>query len=179
MRLQIITVIAAIAIVAGAGSQPAFALAEKGAKESANAPAVTLLDRVSGQWVAEGNSFGPKTISELDWAEELGGKFYRINYRIQAAEKGRIIFVGVGHYRATKTDATSGYWADSGGELHPLSVRFVDNRIVTKWGSTGGKIGRTHYALEADDTFLRVTDWLLTPEGWKQFNTALFTRRTP
>ncbi len=178
MRLQIITVIAAIAIVAGAGSQPAFAQTNNDEKVHADATAA-MLDRVSGRWVAQGNSFGAKAISELDWTKELNGKFYRIDYRIQAAEKGRIIFVGVGHYRATKTGATSGYWADSGGELHPLSVRFADDRIETIWGRTGGKIGRTHYALEADDTFLRVTDWLLTPEGWKQFNTALFTRRAP
>ena len=179
MRLPIIAVVAAVAIVAGAGPSPAFAQAEKETKKSADAPVISLLDRVSGQWIAEGNSFGSKTVSELDWAKTLDGKFYRIDYRIQAAEKGRIIFAGVGHYRATKTGATSGYWADSGGELHPLSIVFADDRIETIWGRADGKMGRTYYALEADDTFLRVTDWLLTPKGWRQFNTALFTRRTP
>ncbi|MEE9434617.1 MAG: hypothetical protein V3V15_10305 [Sphingorhabdus sp.] len=176
MRLMVIMIAAALAI---AGALPLAALAPNEGKEPAAAPADTLLDRVSGRWVAQGNSFGPETVSELDWAKTLDGRFYRIDYRIQTAGNGRIIFAGTGHYRATKAKATSGYWADSGGELHPLSVRFTDDRIETIWGRADGKMGRTHYALESGDTAMRVTDWLLSPEGWRQFNTALFTRRAP
>ena len=179
MRVPIIAVIAAVAIVAGAGSSPAFAQAEKENKESADAPAISLLDRVTGRWIADGNSFGPKTVSELDWTKTLDGKFYRIDYRILRPDNDGYLFTGVGHYRVGKGTTTSGYWADSGGDLHPLSVRFDNDQIETIWGRANGKMGRTHYALEADDTFLRVTDWMLTPAGWKQFNTALFTRRTP
>ena len=39
----------------------------------------------------------------------------------------------------------------------------------------GHKQGRTRYEL-LDADRIEVTDWIKTPEGWRQFNQAIFAR---
>lgn len=132
----------------------------------------TILERFNGTWTAKGNSFGDFR-SSMIWSKTLDGQFHRIDYQIATMNS----FNGVGHYKTTKENHTSGYWADSGGDLHPLSVQFEDSAIVTNWGIAGKKQGRTEYRLVNDNRAI-VTDWLLTSDGWQQFNQAEFLRKT-
>ncbi|NCN86127.1 MAG: hypothetical protein GW808_08765 [Sphingomonadales bacterium] len=136
-----------------------------------------IFDLVEGAWTASGNSFGPDVKSEMIWSKTLDGQFYKIDYRIiimdPATDK---TFTGIGHYLDTDSNATVGYWADNSGDLHPLSVTIEQAAIISIWGVAGGKLGRTEYRL-MDDGQIQVTDWLLTKEGWREFNRASFVRK--
>ncbi|MEL6876015.1 MAG: hypothetical protein AAGM33_11125 [Pseudomonadota bacterium] len=135
----------------------------------------SVLERISGTWTATGNSFGENVKSRMVWSPVLAGRFHRIDYQIMIDPKKAQSFTGVGHYKATDEQRTTGYWADNGGDLHPLSVEFEDNAIVSIWGVAGKKQGRTEYRMTAADR-LMVTDWLLTASGWREFNRAEFVR---
>jgi hypothetical protein len=87
-------------------------------------------------------------------------------------------FSGIGHYKTTNKESTSGYWADNGGDLHPLSVKLEENAIISIWGVAGKKQGRTEYRLESQNRAI-VTDWILVSDGWKQFNQATFVLISP
>lgn len=128
-----------------------------------------ILDRFTGTWISTGNSFGADVKTEMMWSKTLGGQFHRIDYTIQMQNS----FKGIGHYKATNTQATSGYWVDNSGDFHPLSVKLGENAISTVWGIAGKKQGRTEYRLESQGRAI-VTDWILTTGGWKQFNQATF-----
>ncbi|MGB5485562.1 hypothetical protein [Parasphingorhabdus sp.] len=136
-----------------------------------------IFDQVTGSWVASGNSFGPDVKSEMIWTKTLDGQFYRIDYRINMNPAGDKTFTGIGHYQATETSNTVGYWADNSGDLHPLSVKIGKDSIISIWGVAGGKLGRTEYHL-TDEGRISVTDWLLTNDGWRQFNKASFVRKS-
>lgn len=129
-----------------------------------------ILDRFTGVWTATGNSFGESIKTEMRWSKTLDDRYHRIDYTIYMQNR----FVGIGHYRATEDQTTSGYWVDNGGELHPLNVKLTEKAIITIWGVAGEKQGRTEYRLESKDRAI-VTDWILTAGGWRQFNQAEFT----
>lgn len=133
-----------------------------------------ILDRFTGDWTAVGNSFGDTIKTEMKWSKSLSDQFRRIDYKIYMEKP----FVGVGHYKISKDQTTSGYWVDNGGELHPLSVTLTDNAIITIWGMVGDKQGRTEYRLESEDRAM-VTDWILTAGGWRLFNQAEFVLMSP
>lgn len=136
-----------------------------------------MFDRVTGTWVATGNSFGPSVKSEMIWSKTLDGQFYRIDYRINVDPAGDKTFAGIGHYRATESSSSTGYWADNSGDLHPLSVKIEDGAIISIWGVAGEKQGRTEYHLVTEQR-MWVTDWLLTKDGWREFNKASFERES-
>jgi len=135
-----------------------------------------MFDRVEGVWTASGNSFGPDVKSEMIWSKTLDGQFYKIDYRIIIDPATDKTFTGIGHYLDTDSNTTAGYWADNSGDLHPLSVTIDQTAIISIWGVAGGKLGRTEYRL-VDDGQMLVTDWLLTKEGWREFNKASFVRK--
>ncbi|WP_417619778.1 hypothetical protein [Parasphingorhabdus sp.] len=135
-----------------------------------------IFDLVTGSWTASGNSFGPDVKSEMIWSKTLDGQFYKIDYRIIIDAASDKTFTGIGHYRATESNTTVGYWADNSGDLHPLSVTIGKDAIVSIWGVAGGKQGRTEYRL-LNEGRVQVTDWLLTRDGWRQFNHASFARK--
>ncbi len=136
----------------------------------------SMFDLLTGAWAASENSFGPDVKSEMIWSKTLNGKFYKIDYRIIMGAASDETFTGIGHYQATESNTTVGYWADNSGDLHPLSVTIGNDAIVSIWGVAGMKQGRTEYRL-LDEGRVQVTDWLLTMDGWRQFNQASFTRK--
>lgn len=106
----------------------------------------------------------------------LGSEFFRIEYRIDI-KRGRAAetFEGVGYYRLQSGPSVLGFWADNGGDLHPITAEISPQAVVSHSGKAGGKQGRTEYRL-LEDGSVQVTDWLLTAEGWKLFNKTGFTR---
>ena len=145
---------------------------------AARAEPPAIFTSLEGAWTAEGKAFGAAARSQMIWAPALGGNFYRVDYRIEMTREGGVeSFEGVGHYRPEGVDAARGYWADNTGDLHPIVARISAQAILSDWGVAGGKQGRTEYRLKDDGVV--VTDWILTADGWKQFNKATFKRATP
>ncbi|MEX0646091.1 MAG: hypothetical protein WD076_12325, partial [Parvularculaceae bacterium] len=141
----------------------------------ARAETPAIFAALDGAWAAEGKAFGADARSFMTWTPVLGGKFFRVDYRIEMTRAdGVAAFEGVGHYQIESAETARGFWADSSGDLHPIAAAISPDAIVSNWGAAGGKQGRTEYRLK--DGGVLVTDWILTPEGWKQFNQATFRK---
>jgi len=143
------------------------------ASEKADA---TLADFV-GDWQSNGVTFGQPAHSMLRWHPALNDKFMRVDYEIKSADKpdAPTMFKGLGFYQISDGASLKAFWADSSGDLHPISAKINGRTLVSTWGVAGGKLGRTHYELNAAGQ-IEVTDWLLRNDGWRQFNHNVFSR---
>lgn len=131
-----------------------------------------------GDWQSDGDAFGQPSISTLSWTPTLDDKFMKISYEIRtrSASETKAIFTGIGYYRNISETELTAFWADSSGDLHPITASIKGKTIISTWGIAGGKLGRTHYNLTENDT-IEVTDWLLQDDGWRQFNHNVFNRK--
>ncbi len=146
------------------------------ASGSARAETPAIFASLDGAWTAEGKAFGADARSLMTWTPVLDGKFFRVDYRIEMTRDGGVeAFEGVGHYQPQGAEAARGFWADNSGDLHPIAATLSAEAIVANWGVAGGKQGRTEYRLDKSGGAL-VTDWILTAEGWRQFNKATFKK---
>lgn len=130
-----------------------------------------------GLWVSNEPAFGMSAETTMVWAPTLGGKFYRIDYRIemQGPSEEISVFEGIGFYPAGKGKTFKAFWADNTGDLHPISAEHEGNVLTVIWGRPETELGRTRYELISPDQ-MKVTDWILTPDGWQQFNQKNLTR---
>lgn len=140
----------------------------------------SILERLSGEWVSDGDAFGAPASTVMVWAPDLGGKFVRLDYRIemQRGEGEPSVFQGVAFYKNSDGDEYKGFWADNSGDLHSITAAREGGALIAHWGVEGAKQGRSRYELMSDDE-AQVTDWIKTPEGWRQFNHNTFTRVSP
>lgn len=138
--------------------------------------AAALLDRLEGDWVAAGEAFGAPADSQMRWTPTLGGKFMRLEYRIEMRPAGKepSVFEGVAFY--DRVDGERAFWADNSGDLHPIRAETDGAALIAHWGVAGAKQGRTRYEATVEGK-VAVTDWLLTKEGWRRFNATTFERR--
>ncbi len=167
MRTFIAILASAVTAFPGVYADPAFA------QESEVAPQQSLLQTFTGTWRAEGTSFGAPSKSTMVWREALDGKFYRLTYTIEMQRGDEVqTFVGHGYYQR---GSSQGFWADNGGDLHPMVATYTDTALTTIWGKAGGKQGRSSYTLQEDDR-IEVADWILTDDGWREFNRTMFSR---
>ena len=129
-----------------------------------------------GEWRSNGDSFGVPAESVMTWSPALDGRFVRLDYRIELrpGPDQTSLFQGIAYYKVQDGDISIAFWADNTGDLHPISAERDERALVAFWGVEGGKQGRTRYDLTAPDK-MEVTDWIKTPEGWRQFNHTVFT----
>ncbi len=133
-----------------------------------------LLKKFEGDWVAENE----EARTEMRWSEALGGKFMRIEYRINVKnETGETpVFDGTAYYQLAEGESLRAFWADTGGSLHPVSARREGNAMIAHWGRPDeGEQGRSRYELLPSGG-VEVTDWVKTGDGWRRFNHNVFTR---
>jgi len=136
-----------------------------------------IFETLEGDWEAAGMAFRQPATSFMRWERVLGGKFWRLNYRIDFANPETSDFEGVGYYKpaASGEGRYVGTWADSTGDLHALDVTDDGSTLTTLWGVPGEKYGRSVYALTADGGVL-VTDEIQRDGQWRQFNSTKFRR---
>ncbi len=134
-----------------------------------------IVEQLAGEWVSDGDAFGVPAKTTMRWGRTLGGKFFRLDYQIEMqSDAGEpSVFAGVAYYRHAGNDTYAAYWADTGGELHPIKAERAGKALIAHWGTEGKKQGRTRYQIHPDGT-VEVTDWIKTDEGWHQFNQNLF-----
>ena len=147
------------------------------AASSAQADITALLTQFEGEWTSSGDAFGMSAATSMRWETALGGRYVHLSYVInmQTAEGEPRSFEGVAYYQLGEGDVIEAFWADNSGDLHPIRARRIGDRLESYWGRTGGKQGRTYYALLEPNRML-VTDWIKTDDGWRQFNSNEFTR---
>lgn len=126
---------------------------------------------LNGSWAADGRSFGKPSRVTMRWEAVLGGKFARIDYRIETKGEGGQVFEGVGLYRPLKDGAYDGTWFDSQGAMHPLRAAFTGAKLTAHWGVEGKTYGRTTYTL-LDDARVEVVDEIQDKKtgAWKEFS---------
>jgi len=143
----------------------------------------TIFDALLGHWQAKGNAFGAPSTSDMYWVNaKLGGKFFRLEYQINRTtpDGTKPIFSGIAYYQkpaspVTANDKIKAFWADTNGNLHPISAMVEDNALISNWGTPDTEQGRTRYQLMELGT-VEVTDWVKTPDGWRRFNHTVFNR---
>jgi hypothetical protein len=124
---------------------------------------------LNGSWAADGTAFGKPARITMRWQESLGGKFARIDYRIEPKVEGAA-FEGTGYYRPLKGNAYDGTWFDSQGAMHPLKATFTGTSLTAYWGVKGKTFGRTVYQLTAGNE-IEVVDAIQDKKGvWKEFS---------
>ena len=101
----------------------------------------------------------------VTWDPVFGGEFYRVTTEYES-DGGS--FEGRRRYGRR-------LWIGTNGDLHPLSVKADGQAVTSMWGRPGAQMGRTEYRMQEDGT-LCVRDWVLTEDGWRQFNEAVYTR---
>ncbi len=137
----------------------------------------SMLLKFEGEWRSEGVAFGAPTKGWMTWRLTLDDQFVRLDYKIQWQSKSDVtqVFQGVAYYKVGGGDKFDAFWADSIGDLHPISAEREGDALIAYWGVDGGKQGRTRYELLAPGK-MEVTDWLKSPEEWREFNRNVFTR---
>lgn len=135
-----------------------------------------LLERFVGEWRSDGPALGAEAVSTMRWSPALGGKFMRLDYRIDMNRDGKSsVFEGVGYYQLGEGETIRGNWADNFGDMDPISAARDGDALVSIWGAEGGKQGRTRYELLPSGD-MQVTDWVKNDSDWRQFNQNIFAR---
>jgi len=131
-------------------------------------------DALFGEWRGDCDAWGTDAHCELDWESGLHTDQFTVRYAILNANTGDGIFLGAGVYRQAENHI-DGYWSDSSDAIHPLSASWDGAALTTHWGTVGSAQGRTVYRLNEDGS-LRVIDWALSDEGWRQFMDVVYGR---
>jgi hypothetical protein len=131
---------------------------------------------LNGSWAADGTAFGKPARVTMRWEGVLGGKFARIDYRIETKGEGAEVFQGIGLYRPLKGGGYDGTWFDSQGAMHPLQATFTGAKLTTHWGIKGRTYGRTTYTM-IDDGHVEIVDEVQNRKGaWKEFARNTLTK---
>ena len=135
-----------------------------------------LLEQFVGEWRSDGPALGAEAVSTMTWSQALGGKFMRLDYRIDMNRDGKSsVFEGVGYYQLGDGETIRGNWADNFGDMDPISATREGDALVSIWGVDGGKQGRTRYELLPSGE-MQVTDWVINDGDWRQFNQNTYQR---
>lgn len=146
---------------------------------SAFAEETPIVENFIGTWISDGDAFGAPAQTTMVWANALGGAFTHLDYRIEMrpASKSPSVFAGKAYYKRDGEGAYRAFWADSSGFLHPIVAVREGAALSVDWGVAGAKQGRTRYELTGEDE-MQVTDWVLTDQGWREFNSNVFSRQS-
>ncbi|WP_421785242.1 hypothetical protein [Hyphobacterium sp.] len=136
------------------------------------------LPQFLGDWQSDGEAFGQPAQSRMKWTSIMDGCFHQLDYRIETnpGSEESWTFLGRGTHYFVDGDI-EGHWIDNNGDLHDLRGSASDTELLVYWGEATGQLGRSRYAL-TEDGAIQVTDWVLTDEGWRQFNNNRFERVT-
>lgn len=144
---------------------------------SVHAPAQTsepsIFDRFGGTWSSEGEAFGQPARSTMRWTRAVGGKFWKLEYRIDFKAEAVPDFEGVAYYKSTGERRHVATWVDSTGDLHPIEATDDGVALVSLWGVPGQKYGKSEYRFTGQWT-VEVTDWIQRDGEWREFNRTRF-----
>ncbi|HEX4847322.1 MAG TPA: hypothetical protein VFV30_04210 [Novosphingobium sp.] len=149
------------------------------APASVASPAPASLNWLHGAWTGQSEFLGRPAAVQLDVGPALQGTATALVYRVDAAaSEGRpaLRFEGRGTYRVAPDGTVTGQWADSGGNLHPLSGRTTEGELQVNWGDVRSEMGHSRYSLGPDGV-LTVTDSVYSRGTVRVFARASYRRR--
>lgn len=133
-----------------------------------------ILERFEGHWSAEGEAFRQPARSTMRWSREMGGKWWRLDYRIDFKAEGAPDFEGVAYYKVVGPGRYVATWVDSTGDLHPIEASDDGTALTSLWGVPGQKYGKSEYRFTAEG--VEVADWIQRDGAWREFNRTRFVR---
>ena len=124
-----------------------------------------------GDWAGPCDAWGVPANCSSKWARGLHNKHLIQEYSIVREEDGALIFSGRGVYQFDGT-AVRGAWEGSNGAIHPIVGTFDETALSVIWGTPETEIGRSEYSIENGQ--LSVSDFVLSPSGWREFMTVVY-----
>ena len=152
----------------------AAAVAAVSVQASAETYEPSILERFEGQWTADGEAFRQPARSTMQWTRAVGGRWWRLDYRIDFKSDAMPDFEGVAYYKSLAPGRHVATWVDSTGDLHPIEASDDGTSLTSLWGVPGQKYGRSEYRFTAEG--VEVTDWIERDGAWREFNRTRFTR---
>lgn len=152
----------------------AVALTAFAFQAAAETVAPPIFERFEGAWTAEGEAFRQPARSTMQWSRTMGGRWWRLDYRIDFKAEGAPDFEGVAYYKAAGPGRYVATWVDSTGDLHPIEATDDGTALTSLWGVPGQKYGKSEYRLTADG--VEVADWIQRDGAWREFNRTRFVR---
>ncbi|MGE0816331.1 MAG: hypothetical protein AB7O28_02130 [Vicinamibacterales bacterium] len=156
-----------------------LAAATPAAGQGGDAAAVTVLDRLEGEWRGAGTILGQPAEVEMRWDRALDGAFARLTWvsRIGTGPAARR-FEGHAYYGRTSAGPVRATWFDSSGLTRPIAARVPaeGDALVAAWGTADTEVGETTYRLESPSSVL-VVDRVRRRDGeWREFGRTRLTR---
>lgn len=122
-----------------------------------------------GDWAGPCDAWGVPATCTSKWTRGLHSKHLIQNYSIVREADDALIFAGRGVYQFEGT-AVRGAWEGSNGAIHPITGTFDEAALSVIWGTPETEIGRSDYSIV--DGQLSVSDFVLSPSGWREFMTV-------
>lgn len=137
----------------------------------------TFLQKLKGEWSANGKAFGMPARITMSWQPSLQDKFMQLTYRMEMKSSNGTVqtFEGTAFYQPVNEHEVKATWFDSGGEMHPIKGTIDGTTLTSIWG-TDAKLGKTTYQF-LDDDRIEIVDSIRKSDGtWKEFNRNTVSR---
>ncbi|HZY81803.1 MAG TPA: hypothetical protein VFE50_19905 [Cyclobacteriaceae bacterium] len=138
----------------------------------------SILERLSGEWTADGKAFGMPAKIFMKWEPALEGKFMKLTYNMEMTTKDgkRQVFNGIAFYKPKGDGTFVATWVDSSGDMHPIAATVDGSTLVSVWGTPETKLGKTTYAF-IDDDKVEIVDQIKRNDKWNEFNRNTVVRK--
>lgn len=145
---------------------------------TANSTDWALFSQLEGHWLSQDDSGEKRSLSVIHVGKDLGGKFYRLDYRFGELVDGRYLpgFHGKAHYRVVGDCEYEAYWVDNSGDLLNIAASCDAATLVARWGSEQAQRGETRYQLVGENAML-VVDRVLVKDRWQEFSRKSYNRQ--
>jgi len=137
-----------------------------------------FLNRLNGDWKAQGKAFGMEAKFHMKWEWVLQNRYIQLSYKIEMYRKDGQpqIFEGTAFYKPAANGKYEGTWFDSQRALHPIQATADSTALIALWGTPETEQGKSTYRL-LDDKRIEVVDAVRTKDGtWKEFSRNTFAR---
>lgn len=137
-----------------------------------------FLNRLNGDWKAQGKAFGMEAKFHMKWAWVLQNRFIQLSYKIEMRGKDGQpqIFEGTAFYKPAANGKYEGTWFDSQRSIHPIAATADSSALTSFWGKPETEQGKSIYRL-LDENRIEVVDAVRAKDGsWREFSRNTFGR---
>lgn len=144
----------------------------------ADDPRDPFLNRLNGDWKAQGKAFGMEAKFYMKWEWVLQNRFIQLSYKIEMRGKDGQpqIFEGTAFYKPAANGKYEGTWFDSQRSIHPIAATADSSALTSFWGKPETEQGKSIYRL-LDENRIEVVDAVRAKDGsWREFSRNTFGR---
>ena len=143
----------------------------------AQAPDLSGLDFLLGDWDGSGELFGQEATFSMSWTKTLGGQFLRLRFRnaLGSGQAAQPILESEALYQPGETEGWTGAWFDTRGKELALSGQVIEGGRAFRvhWVDPGVEEGVTVYRGLAGG-LVEVIDSVAGGSGMRPFGRASY-----